>query len=251
VKSLAVLIACASSAYAEHATDIVGRPLVLARGQLEAQLSYERGLPETSVVSRTSLAPDLWFGVTPRLTVGLVHSNRSVDQLDAGDTFCLNDKFFECDGAYHGSGIDVRYALRDDIAPRARLLLRDVDPAKPAVAFGALARWRRGRLAITSDPHVRFGLANRDRGNRAAFNIPVWLAVQPTCRWVVALHGGIDGDFAVLRDGWHLPFGVIAGVNAISNLDVFVEYGFPSLGGPQHQFTRVLAVTVGWRQQVL
>jgi hypothetical protein len=251
VRSLVVLIACAGTAHAERNTDFVARPLVLAPGELDAQLTLEMGFPATTIISETSLAPDLWVGVTRRLTVGLVHSNRSVDLLDAGNTICLRDKFFDCDGSYHGSGLDARYAIRDDLAPRVRVLLRDLDPAKPATMLGVLARWQRGRLSVTTDPYLRLGLANRDRGNRAAINLPVWLAVQPTCRWVLAFHTGLASDLAVLRDGWHPTVALIAGVNAVSRLDLFVELGYPSLGGPQHQFTRMLVLTVAWRQQVI
>ena len=42
-----------------------------------------------------------------------------------------------------GSAVDVRWSWREGplaVAPRARLLLRDVDPWKPAVTAGALVR---------------------------------------------------------------------------------------------------------------
>lgn len=247
----AALAAPAAPARAEP-NDLVGRPLVLAPGELDASLTVETSLRARRIHRPLSLAPDAWVGVTRRLTIGIVHSNRSVDQIDPRATFCLRDDGLSCDRAYRGSGVDVRYLVRPWLAPRARVLLRDVDPAKPAVALGALARWRRGRFAITTDPYLRLGVANRDKGNRAALVLPVWFAVQPTCRWVVALHTGYTSDVAVLRDGWHAPVGLIAGVRAYGGVELAAEFGFPSLLGPQNEFSdRVLIVTAGWRGQVI
>jgi hypothetical protein len=234
--------------------DFVARPLVLARGEIEAQLTVETSLRARSVGTPLSLSPDVWVGITPRLTVGLIHSNQSVDQIDTGDSFCLRGNERECDRTYQGSGVDARYGWRSGplaVAPRLRLLLRDVEPAKPAVTTGALVRWTHGRFAVTTDPYLRLGLANRDEGNRAALFVPVWLAVQPTCNWMLALHVGYDSDLAVARDGWNGPFGIIAAVHPIAPLEIAAEFGFRSLFGPQNRLQdRVLMFTIGWRQQL-
>lgn len=194
-----------------------------------------------------SIAPDAWYGITDRLTVGLVHSSPSVDRIDARASFCLRGTDLTCDRAYRGSGLDVRYRLHENFAPRARLLVRDVDPFKPALAIGALARWTSGRFSVKTDPYVRLGLANRDQGNRAAFVIPVWVGFQPTCRWLLELHTGADGDLAVLRDGWHMPLSAVVTARATAAIDVVVEAGFSQLYGPQIDIRqRSLLVTVAY-----
>ena len=78
--------------------------------------------------------------------------------------------------------------------------------------------------------------------------MPIWLAVQPTCRWLVAIHAGWDGELAVLRDGWHGTFGLLVEARAVSRLHVAVEAGFRSLIGPQSDpSARTLAISVAWR----
>ncbi|HEU0032027.1 MAG TPA: hypothetical protein VFQ53_15445 [Kofleriaceae bacterium] len=250
VVAVALVGALATPARAEPA-DLVARPLVLARHEVEANLTLEVNLRARSIGVPLSLAPDLWVGVTPRLTLGLIHGNRSLDQIDVGGSLCLRGNDQVCDATYQGSGIDARYAWRDDVAPRVRLVLRDLDPAKPALTAGALARWQRGRFAITSDPYLRLGLANRDEGNRDALVVPLWLAVQPVERWLVALHTGWNSELAVIRDGWHVPLGVATTVRPWRRLEVSAELGFVSLLGPQNQFQdRALLVTIGWTQAV-
>ncbi|HWO26874.1 MAG TPA: hypothetical protein VNO30_49430 [Kofleriaceae bacterium] len=246
----ALTIATGARPARADATDLVARPLGLLRGQLDAQLVAEVSL--RPLAEPFSLAPDLWYGAAPRFTIGLVHSARSLGLIDDGATLCFRGRPpLGCARAYRGSGVDARFHLREGplaVAPRARLLLRDIDPAKPAITVGALVRWTRGRFAVTGDPYLRLGLASRDLGNRAALVVPVWLAVQPTCRWLVALHTGWDGELAILDDGWHIPIGLGAEVRVFGRLHVAVEAGFRSLLGPQHDLkTRTLALALAWR----
>jgi len=228
--------------------DLIARALVLDPGGVDVRVTAELGLATGRFARPVSLAPDVWVGVTPRLTIGLLHSNASVDQIDARASFCFRGDARSCDRAYRGSGLDVRWSWREGtlaIAPRGRLLVRDIDPWKPAVTVGALARWTQGRYAITSDPYLRLGLANRDLGNRAALVAPIWLGVQPTCRWLLALHTGWDSELATWRDGWHIPVGVEAVARVTDHLDLGVAAGFPHLLGPQNNIKeRAMAITL-------
>lgn len=246
-----MFLAIATAPSFAEPTDWVTRPLVLARGELDARLVTEVSLSARSFARPLSLAPDIWVGVLPRLTVGLIHSNSSVDRIVADATFCVRQRDAICERLYHGGGIDVRYsALEGDfaVAPRLRVLLRDVDPAKPAFTVGALIRWTRSRFLIATDPYVRVGLANTKRGNRGYVMLPVWFGVQPTCRWLIALRTGWDSELDVWRDGWHGQLALSVRFAAPQNIDVALEAGFPSLFGPQNNLkTRAAFITVGWR----
>jgi hypothetical protein len=212
-----------------------------------AQLSIEAGLAPHAFARPLSYAPDVWVGITDRLTVGVIHSSQSVDQIAAGATFCVRELATRCDRSYRGSGLDLRWAWRDAIVWRLRALVRDVDPVKPAVTAGALLRWTHGRSSITGDPYLRFGLANRDAGNRDTLVAPVWLARRVGEHGSLALHTGLEGDLAAWRDGWHVPFAVVAELAPVAALAVGVEAGFPSLLGPQNSVkTGALIVYASW-----
>jgi hypothetical protein len=128
------------------------------------------------------------------------------------------------------------------------LLVRDVDPVKPAITVGALVRWTRGRFLVATDPYVRAGLANTDLGNRTHVMLPVWLGVQPARGWLLTLRTGYDADTAVWRDGWHGQLAVGARTSPTPRLELAVEAGFPSLFGPQNNVkSAALFVTAGWR----
>ena len=194
--------------------DLVTRPIALDAGQLDAQLVIESSIASGKYASPLSVAPDVWYGVTARWTVGIVHSDPAVDLVDFGASLCVRTNAEEpgaCPDVYHGSGLDARYLAWTHggfaVAPRVRFLVRDLDPWKPAATFGALARWQRGRWSIAADPYLQLGLANTDRGNDSALVVPIYFTLQPACGWALALQTGYTSDLEVWQDGYHIPIG--------------------------------------------
>ncbi len=247
MRAIVAIAVCATTARA----DVLDRRLVLDDNQVEIAATLEVDLNTSPFARPTSLAPDLWWGITPRLTVGLIHSHASVDQIAAGASFCVRTAELGCDKAYSGSGADARYLIYDDgafaIAPRARFLVRDLDPVKPALTAGALLRWRHGRFAIVSDPYLQLGLANREDGNRSQLWLPVYFELAPACAWVLALHTGWNAELITISDNWHIPLALSARVAVVRSLDVALEAGFATLGGPQNNVKqRAAMLTLAW-----
>jgi hypothetical protein len=257
VSRLAFVIAASLAARVAAAapSDIIGRPLVLDENQLAADLNLEVSIASLQVGDPASIGPDVWYGVTRELTVGVIQSDPSLDRIpyffEPGISVCINRDEILCHRRYHGSGLDGLYSLiagHFAVAAHVRLLLRDINPAKPAITLGATLRWQRGLFSISGDPYLQLGLDNTDLGNRSELWLPVVLAVQPTCRWAVELHTGYDTDLAVWRDGYHVPVEVGVRARATMHFDVGAALGFASILGPQNTpKERVLFFDVGWR----
>jgi hypothetical protein len=226
-------------------------PIVLAPGQIAAQLVVEAGFDTDHAADPIIIAPDVWWGVAPRWTIGVIHSDASVDQVDVvGASFCVRHSEFRCGRVYRGSGLDARWLAFDhviSIAPRVRALVRDLGPWKPAVTVGALGRWTRGWFSITADPHLRLGLVNQASGNRPAVVVPVWFGAHVACRWDVALHTGWSSDVAVAADGYHVPLTAVIGFAATSHVALGLEAGFASVFGPQNNSgKRDAMLSIAW-----
>jgi hypothetical protein len=256
---LAIALVVASEAahaapeHPDDPEDLVARPIVLDEGGVDLRLTAEIAVRNYRPGRPLSLAPDGWWGVARDWTIGVIHSDASVDQIEAGATLCVRDSSVPtCSHPYRGSGVDVRYGAVAGalaVAPRVRLLVRDVDPFKPAMTLGALVRWTRGRFAIASDPFLRVPLANGDLGNRSALSIPLWLSVQPARGWMITAHTGFDADLAVLRDGSHAPFGLGVTARATPEVDVALEAGWGRLFGPQYNAkSSAVLITAGWHR---
>jgi hypothetical protein len=228
-----------------------GDALVLDVDEIAARVTIEYELAPRLTGQPTSFAPDVWFGITRSVTVGRIHSNASVSRIDRAASFCFHhDPIYGCDRTYHNAGLDVRYALRGGslaVATHARALLRDVDPYKPALTLGAAALWSHGRITFATDPYLRVGLANTDRGNRTNLMLPFDLGVRVIARTELGLHTGYDSDLAVWRDGFHIPLGFYARAHVTSHVEAGALFGFTSALGPQDTLTRRLFwLWLGW-----
>jgi hypothetical protein len=250
---LAVAISLAVGAGPADASpdDLVAHPLVLDAGAVELRLTAEINIEPMQMGRPLSLAPDAWWGMSPRWTLGLIHSNASLDRIDAGNTFCIRQSDLStCRNLYRGSGADVRFSALDGplaVAPRLRAIVRDIEPFKPAVTLGALVRWTHDRFAIISDPYVQLPLYNGSLGNRSALSIPLWLAVQPAPGWSIAAHSGFDAQLAVIGDGWHGPLGLGVTARITPAIELGAEAGWLRLLGPQPDAKRGTALlTVDW-----
>jgi hypothetical protein len=133
----------------------------LVRALLEINLSAEAALDPLSI------APDLWYGVSDRLTVGLVHSRAGTTGLmgGVGSSLCLAGD--GCGDAYRNVAVDARYTLKPGptvVAGTAGLVLRGLDPFQLALKLGAVGRYRPApgsKLAIDFAPSVLFGITER------------------------------------------------------------------------------------------
>ena len=252
---LAVVVLLASAAIARTARGEpadLGHSLVLARGQLDAEVVIGAGIAPATLGEPLSLAPDAWWGATDRLTLGIVHADPALDRYDAGGSVCVRTLALVCEHAYHGGGLDARWrALADggfEVAPRARLLVRDVEPWKPAITLGALARWTHGRVELTGDPYLQLGLANTDRGNRAQLVVPVAVSVGLARTWRLELATGYESELAVWRDGYHVPAYLEVQLAATAHVELAAAVGFTSAYGPQASGKeRSAFLSVGWR----
>jgi hypothetical protein len=232
---LLVIVATSARAAAEPADDLVGRPLVLPAGGVEGSVAVETNLSTNLAGTPTSIAPDLWYGATDRLTVGVVHSADALSLVGAGDGLCLGGTAHGCEQAYSNLGLDARWSLARgawSAAARVRLVTRRWSPWLPSVRIGALVRWQRGRVAVVSDPQLQIGLDNTDLGNRNAIHVPLWIRVQPAPRAELYLRTGVDGDLAVFDDVWAVPAMIGARVAITGHVDVAAEGGFVRAGGP-------------------
>jgi hypothetical protein len=240
----AIVLAVLASASIARADAVLpgGDELVLAPDEIATRITVEVELARGLRGTPTSVAPDLWLGLGSRLTVGIIHSNASLSRIDRASSFCFgHDDVYGCDRTYHNAGAEARYLLRDGslaVAAHTRFLIRDVDPWKPAVTAGAAVRWSHGRWTLSSDPYLRIGIANTDRGNRTNVMLPLVAALRVIARTEVAVHTGYDSDVKVWHDGFHIPLALTARAIVTDHVELGVTGGFTSAFGPQDTLTR-------------
>ncbi len=114
-----------------------------------------------------SLAPDVWYGLKPRLTIGLVHSSvgRTGFYGRAGDGLCVTGKDKGCKSAYNNVGFEGRYHAyqgRMTISANAGLHVVDVDVFATALKIGAVGALDMGMgTQVIVHPNLSIGLNER------------------------------------------------------------------------------------------
>ena len=138
---------------------------VLPKGRALIDVYLEISLVSGNVFKPFSIAPDLWYGVSDDITVGLVHSVAGETGFigGTGSALCLSGS--DVCKVYNNVGADLRYKLKagtfswavdsglffDELSPDVFLDLK----------LGVLGRWHKDKVSLELQPALFFGLTNR------------------------------------------------------------------------------------------
>ena len=206
------------------------RDPVVPGGALDVSLSVETDLSLRKRFDVVSAAPDLRWGVTDHLTLGLTHSMAGRSVIDSGGGLCSG-----CDEPYSNVFFDLSYNIHDraqlPAAGRLRLGASAIDPLTTVLSLGATGRFGSRRMWIQLDPALQLGLNRTDQGNENQWNLPLWVAVLVS-RATVFVQTGIVAPAAALGDEHRIPLGIGTMIEITPRWEVGAEIAFPRLLGP-------------------
>src|SRR5262249_3369390 len=97
------------------AEDTAPAQVTLPKGRFVLDVFLEISLASDAVFKPFSISPDLWYGVTDEITVGLIHS--AIGELGfiggVGTSLCLTGSDNGCPKVYNNIGAQVRYKLME------------------------------------------------------------------------------------------------------------------------------------------
>jgi hypothetical protein len=201
---------------------------VLPHGAIDARLSIEASLNARRVADPISLAPDVWYGASDQVTVGVITSGDALPRIQVGDGLCHG-----CDRLYDNLGLDLRVAWSPRVAFESQLVLRSFDPWKPSWRPGLRVHLARGAFAFDAAPQLWLGLANVDRGNADELSVPVWGRVF-FWRAEAWLYTGVRGELAGFGEKYAIPVALGFALD-VHDTAVGLQAGAPELLGPQNQ----------------
>lgn len=225
---VAALAAASTTATSSIAAADEPRLTVPAR-RLVVHASLEVSLSADAAFEPVSVAPDLWYGVTRSLTVGLVHSSRALGGVlgGSGDGLCLTGEDGGCGAVYDGGGLLARLHLAGGplaLALDGGLLAHGLDPLTLGLKLGLAARLQLGRLAVELAPNAWVALNERDAGNRELVNVPVTLTLAVTPRVALAVQSAMVAPLEDFRRDIFITLS--AGVQAVVTEQIFVDVVF-------------------------
>jgi hypothetical protein len=215
----------------------IDRPLVLPTKMLAIHGVMRINLTADSVGSPIWIAPSAYYGLLPKLQVGIVHDP---GLCFLGDRDFLGATIDECpaERIYNDFALDGLYQLVDKpekhatLAGHATFGASNFDPVFMYLRVGALGRYAFAKqVALIADWGLRLGLSNRDKGNKEAFDLPLQLAIQATDNFVLFVEAGLIAPLSNLADTYYASIG-LAGLYAVSStLDVGARFEFPRIAG--------------------
>jgi hypothetical protein len=203
------------------------------------------GLSKGNAGKPINIVPNLYYGVSNELTVGLAHNPGAEVFQTAGTGLCLSGTSGGCDKVYNNLSLDALFSFMRsstmDLAAHGGLDFLQLSPdVLLSLRVGVKGKTMAGPLVIVFDPSLNIGLTNRDPVNKEYLQIPVRVGFLATPQ----LNLGLSVAFIALIDPpsgfsvgdlYQVPVG-IGGTFAINNmLDVRAQFSLDQLGSASAQ----------------
>jgi hypothetical protein len=220
------------------------RGVQIPAGLLGVGILVNASLNAGAPFAPVSVVPDVAYGVSDDLQVGIRHSGPMGWQTPPGGALCVTGKEDRCGNkVYNNVGLDGLYALLRtrpaQISAHGTLYFDPLDPFTIALNLGAAGKLRiTDDLAVWLDPQLRIGINRRDApsgrtGNRERIFLPIELQVQVTPALAAIFQTGLDAPVAGFAGQYRWPVGVAALYAVDDAIDLGVRLAFENVGGAQ------------------
>jgi hypothetical protein len=207
-------------------------------GMVSARILLDINLSDGNAGKPISLAPDLYYSVSDRLQLGLLHEGPMGWQARPGVGLCLTGKDNGCPHVYDNVGFDLMYGLAFEqvhLSAHGSVFVNSFDPARTSLALGVAGKAHLSdRVALVFDPKIAIAVTERDTNDDALY-IPVELEFQLGAPTMVKLLTGLSGGLSSFGDTFQVPLGVGLVQNLNPHFDLGARFSFDNLLGQQPQ----------------
>ncbi|MEZ4398919.1 MAG: hypothetical protein R3B06_02815 [Kofleriaceae bacterium] len=215
----------------------VVRGIQAPAGMLAARIALDISMSKARFGKPISIMPDIFYGVTDRLQVGLVHSGPMGWQTRPGAGLCLTGTDNGCPHVYDNVGADVMYGLlygdQLHLSAHGSLYVTSIDAGWVMAAVGATAKLHLSdSAALSADPQLGIQLADRDLLDDQLY-VPVELQYQLAAPTSVKLLTGVSGGLQHLGDTYQVPVGIGVVQNLTPAVDIGARVSIDNLLGKQ------------------
>lgn len=231
--------------------------LTTPAGKIKVSVGLGVNLSKESVAKPITITPDIFYGVSDKLEVGLAHSGYAITGFwgdsSLGGGLCLTGEENGCGKLYDGPvGLLARFGVMDgptQLAVDAGLVIAQLsDPMLMGLKVGVRGRHMAGNLIIGFAPNIYIGVTERDF-NKEQLNIPVEIGFMVNEQLGVGLQTGLSGPLDGLGDFYRIPLSIGGAFMVNDNLSVgaaFTLHRVAGFEGPGAADIRGLNLWVDW-----
>lgn len=216
------------------------------KGMFTAQVLLNINLTKELAGEPISLSPDLYYAVSDKLQLGLLHQGPLGWQNPGirGTSLCLTGDDGGCADVYGNVGFDIMYGLlfgKTDLSFHGSLFLDKLDPLYATLAVGVTGKYHvNDKVAVLFDPKIAIALNHRDAdaaameaANEDVIYVPIEIGYQAGApnllKLLLAVYGPLDG----FGDAYRIPVGVGYIRNLTEHIDIGARFSFDNLLGEQ------------------
>ena len=212
----------------------VSRGVQAPGGLFTARLLLLINASKNSFGEPTSLAPDLFYGVSDTVQIGLLHTGPMGWQSGPGSGLCLTGTP-QCPRVYNNVGLDLMYGLLFGdfhLSLHSSLFVMPIaDPTGVMWTIGLTGKVHlTDAVALFFDPQIGVMLANRARYKEQLF-IPAELQFQLGAMASLKVLSGVTGQLSALGDTYRVPLGLGLVGNVSRHVDIGLRFSFDYLLG--------------------
>lgn len=243
----------------EGGDDMAAAPmgLTVPKGKIDVSVGIGINLSKELVAKPITIVPDLFYGVSDKLDVGVGHSAYALQGWWAeglGGGLCLTGTDNGCGKVYNGPlGILAHFGLAQgsvDLAADGGVIIKALDPDVLAgLKLGIKGRKMSGKMAIGFNPNIYIGLNSRDGGNKEYLNVPVDVMFMASDKLGVGVQTGIQGPLSHFGDFYAIPVSLGAMFHVNDNLSAGAAFNLLRVAGfegPGAADLRTLSLFVDW-----
>ena len=227
--------------------------VTLRQGGLSIDGDLQISLSSDLVGKPIQLVPNIYYGISDQLTVGLAHNTLSDIFQTAGSGLCFTGEDGGCFKVYNSLSLDALFSLmRDagmDLAAHGGLdFISLSDPTMLSLRLGVKGRTMAGPLNIVFDPSINIGLTERDF-NKEFITLPARFGFGVTDQLNLGLSIALQAPFDGFGDNYVVPLGV-GGIFAVNGqLDVRAQFTLDRLiaGNAGGADARTIAIGAAFR----
>jgi hypothetical protein len=241
--------------------------MILPKGKIAVMVGVGIGLSKEAApgvggaAKPIDITPDIWYGVMPKLEVGVAHSGYALDGFWGDSTpggfvgtgVCVTGEEGGCAKVYNGPiGLLAHYALVESadmgIAADAGVVT-SIDPMELSIKLGIRGSKRMGKMSIDFAPGMYLGVTERDNGNKEALFVPVSLGYMVSPKLNAGLQTGIEGPLDGFGDSYMIPVSIGALFMMNANMTVggaFTLHRVAGFDGPGAADLRSLTLVAMW-----